>query len=187
MTRQCGAPTLAGPACTNPVTDGNDIHCAAGHPVKARGMSTPAATNQASLSSGPGAAFDLEDLVETQRRDRFLAEMGLEPLTHLPPDPEPPDGPWGRGPQNSDEWSSTTLTTTRKVPIASLYATEAYIHTETADAYRRGERTSRTLPRVAVEGGKAFLIDGHHRTLTAHERGETHIRARVWQGRVHQP
>ena len=101
----------------------------------------------------------------------------FEPLTHLPMDPDPPQGMWGRGPKSSEEWSSARV---RKVPLASLHATQGFIESSVANEYRKGKK-SRLLPKVAVEGGKHFLVDGHHRTLIAHERGETHIRAKVWE------
>jgi hypothetical protein len=51
------------------------------------------------------------------------------------------------------------------------------LHPEVLDKYRHGGK-SRTLPKVAEEGGVNYLIDGHHRVVIAKEQGETHIRAR---------
>lgn len=92
-------------------------------------------------------------------------------------DPDPPAGMWGRGPRHNEDWQRAT---TRNVPIASLVATQTHLNADVLDQYRAG-KASRSLPRVANEGGVDYLIDGHHRAAVAAERGETHIRSRYHQ------
>jgi hypothetical protein len=60
-TRLCGVPTIGGTPCENPVSEGNDGFCAAGHPVLRQEM--VAAIAKVAPATAPGAAFDLDDLV----------------------------------------------------------------------------------------------------------------------------
>lgn len=104
---------------------------------------------------------------------RTIAKCGL------PLDPDPPKGQWGRGPRYSDEWTTATL---EEVPLDELVATEDLpLDPDRLDYYRAGGKAEGE-PRVAVEDGVPYLIDGHHRATVALERGERTLLAWVHEG-----
>jgi 8-oxo-dGTP pyrophosphatase MutT (NUDIX family)/GNAT superfamily N-acetyltransferase len=118
--------------------------------------------------------------IEDQRPTRIATLAAFDPFETEPieshgikVDPDPPKGPWGRGPQDSDEWDDAEHT---EVPIHTLVATQSFVHPSLLDKYRKGKRNNKPI-KVARENGRNYLIDGHHRAVVAKERGEHSIPA----------
>lgn len=108
------------------------------------------------------------------------------PFPRFPVDPNPPQGIWGRGPRSADEWE---MADEEDVAFDDLYATHDRLNTERVAHYLSGGDHSdddqfgdgRTLPRVAEEDGRFFIIDGHHRLTAALGNGDTTAQVIVWR------
>lgn len=133
---------------------------------------------QANGVAPPGSEY----LARLRARDATVGRLSPADFG-IPVDPDPPSGLWARGPRYEEEWEAAQP---ERVAIADLVATQDFLEPETLIRYARGGKPprgwKRDMPRVALEDGAHYLIDGHHRTAIDAAEGAEEIDAWLHRG-----